>query len=69
MQRVFTLNLLRMKNNMGCPNSIVPGLNESLKATKGQDPALAFEIERALNESERKQKKVPKKKPQPPLTS
>lgn len=36
---------------MGCPNSIVPGLNESLKATKGQDPALEVKISYDMSKS------------------
>jgi len=50
---------------MGCGTNIVPDLDKSIKAVKGQDPALEMKIERAFNEYERKQKKLPKKPPSP----
>jgi hypothetical protein len=46
-----------------CPLSTQPEFQ------KVHAPQMQADIERALDEAERKQKKVPKKKPQPPSTS
>lgn len=44
---------------MGCPNTIVPGLEESEKAVKAT-PALAMKMEQLLSEKKLKRKRLTK---------